>query len=195
MGRFDGRDKDTFKKDIKYGTMLEKFWMDLVFCEMAGHKDFDGLISYCDNGVDNTGGFKKKSSGAADYKLTFAKRNYMPLEVKWCPTKGKATFKKHDLERYVEQNASILFIYNNNEKSLKKPKDRDYKSQQKLILEHIDNIFWGVIYTPNIEFILEDEKEEKIRYMGGKQGFIIPESRFDEYVELFKFDYVDKEQI
>ena len=116
--RFDHRSKDTFKKDIKFSTMLEKYffnkWLDIV-------KDSDTIrvSSWDDNGCGNDGEFIAKGNTAgADYKISGTISNEgldaqladEPLEIKWVPTAGKFTLKEGDLKAYIREGASILFI-------------------------------------------------------------------------------------
>jgi len=114
--RFDNRSKDAFKKQIKFSTMLEKYffnkWLDIV-----KHTDAITVSSWEDNGCGNDGEFIAKGNTAgADYKISGSMRggpiSGEPLEVKWVPTAGKFTLKEGDLKAYIKEGASILFIYN-----------------------------------------------------------------------------------
>ena len=129
--RFDNRSVSTFKKDIKFGTMLEKYffhkWLDK--CEL-------NISDWSDNGCGNDGEFIESGNTAgADYRVTIDGFN-TPLEIKWVPTAGKFTLKQNDLKAYVKEGASILFIYNTGKAKLKKPKDHNLEKHIKLIEEN-----------------------------------------------------------
>ena len=51
--RFDYRSKDTFKKDIKFGTMLEKYFFD-KWIDVAQSQGIS-LTEWSNNGCDNDG--------------------------------------------------------------------------------------------------------------------------------------------
>lgn len=185
MKRFDNRDKETFSRDIKFGTMMEQLWMRKCLPEIIKHNIYPGFISLKDNGVDNTGEFQERSNGNADFIVT-TNQGQHPLEVKWAPTKGKITLKLHDLTGYLNQGADILVIYNNSNVSLKQPTHTDYSQHWAIIEKYMDKIQWGIIYNSSIRKILE-LTPQKIFYMGGKQGFIINESAFHHYFILRNF--------
>ena len=114
--RFDNRSKDKFKKDIKFSTMLEKYffnkWLDIV-----KHTNVITVSSWGDNGCGNDGGFIPKGNTAgADYKISGSMNNGNgldvelkdePLEVKWVPTAGKFTLKEGDLKDTILKKVSI----------------------------------------------------------------------------------------
>lgn len=181
--RFDNRSISTFKKDIKFGTMLEKYFFETwvgnvnhIYTELDFHID-----SWDDNGCGNDGEFIASGNTAgADYKV-----NDVPLEVKWVPTAGKLTLKKRDMRAYSEEKAAILFIYNTGRANLRKPKDYDLDRHIKLIEQNESDIRWGVMSAKNVEF-LHDEwsryKEYKpIPYMGNKMGKVIKSEDFNKY--------------
>lgn len=195
--RFDNRSKDAFKKQIKFSTMLEKYffnkWLDIV-------KD-TGIItvsSWEDNGCGNDGEFIAKGNTAgADYKISGsmssgygldAELKDEPLEVKWVPTAGKFTLKEGDLKAYIKEGASILFIYNsvNCGTNLRLPKE-DYNLAEhiKKIESKADQIKWGVMWSPKVEQFYNHAKDndliKPIYYMGGKQGVVLQQNDFDKW--------------
>jgi hypothetical protein len=183
--RFDKRNKEDFARDIKFGTMLEQFWMRKCLPEIITNNIYKNFIKICCNGVDNTGSFQEKSNSAADFMVHTASEQH-PLEVKWAPTKGKITLKMYDLISYEKQKADILLIYNGSSTSLKKPKNTEYSDHWELIQKHIEEIRWGIITNTSISSILK-LKPQTIFYMGNKPGYIIPESDFPKYFELRRF--------
>jgi hypothetical protein len=164
--RFDNRSKDAFKKQIKFSTMLEKYffnkWLDVV-------KD-TGVVtvsSWEDNGCGNDG---------------------EPLEVKWVPTAGKFTLKEGDLKAYIKEGASILFIYNsvNCGTNLRLPKENyDLAEHIKKIESKEDQIKWGIMWSPKVKQFYNHAKDndliKPIYYMGGKQGVVLQQSDFDKW--------------
>ena len=68
--RFDNRSKNTFKKDIYFSTMMEKYFFDKW--REAVHATSDMVIDdWKDNGCGNDGEFIAKGNTAgADYKIS-----------------------------------------------------------------------------------------------------------------------------
>jgi hypothetical protein len=181
--RFDNRSVSTFKKDIKFGTMLEKYffetWMGNVNHVYKG-LDFH-IDSWENNGCGNDGEFIASGNTAgADYKV-----NDVPLEVKWVPTAGKLTLKRDDMQAYSREKAAILFIYNTGKANLRKPKDYDLERHIKLVESQSQHIRWGVMSANNVEFLHDDWYRHKeyrpIPYMGNKYGKIIESKDFNKY--------------
>lgn len=175
MTRKDNRNQDQFKKDIKYGTMMEKFWADKLLETMDG-------ISLKDHGTDNSGDYRKKASDKADYLMITDLGVEIPLEIKWCPTSYKISLKKYNMISYIEQKASIYFIMNFSDVSLKKPKDGDWEKQQKVINDNINDIKWSIVPHTTLYQITLDIDVTKIPWMGGKHGYILGKQEIDKYM-------------
>jgi len=176
--RFDNRSVSTFKKDIKFGTMLEKYFFN-EWLEIA--KTRDPKIKWEDNGCGNDGEFIAKGNTAgADYKV-----NNVPLEIKWVPTAGKFTLKENDLKAYIREGADILFIYNIGSANLRKPKDYDLDRHVELIEDNSSDIRWGIMQASDVKKLYDDAKENDlfrpINYMGGKSGVVLKSKDFDKY--------------
>lgn len=180
MNRFDNRNLNTFKKDIKFGTMLEKYffhkWLDK--CEL-------NISDWSDNGCDNNGEFiAKGNTSGADYRATIQGFD-TPLEIKWVPTAGKFSLKKHDLEAYIRERASILFIYNTGTANLRKPKDYDLDKHIKKIEANEPDIRWGLMWADKVvslyRFATNNNLFEPIYYMGNKPGIILKSKDFHHY--------------
>ena len=110
--RFDHRTKDTFKKDIKFGTGMEAYWWEKLV-SYADDSSFLTIDDWEDNGCGNDGEFIASGNTAgADYlaDLYYRGGHYkeLPIEIKWVPTAGKFTLKEADLRAYVTEGASIL---------------------------------------------------------------------------------------
>ena len=190
--RFDHRSKDTFKKDIKFGTRIETyFWNQwLKVAENAGFK----IEDYGDNGVDNSGEFipSGKCTAGADYIVTMSYKGHkcedLPLEVKWVPTAGKLTLKENDLKAYQKEEAAILFIYNSVKCDviLKKPKDYDFDKHIKRIEGKANDIKWGIMMPEKVSELLTtyQDRFEPIWYMGNKSGIIIKQEEFSKFFNI-----------
>ncbi len=176
--RFDNRSVSTFKKDIKFGTMLEKYFFH-KWLEIA--KTRDPKIKWEDNGCGNDGEFIAKGNTAgADYKV-----NNVPLEIKWVPTAGKFTLKENDLKAYIREGADILFIYNTGNANLRKPKDYDLDRHIQLVESEGQQIRWGVMQSSDVKKLYDYAKENDlfrpINYMGGKSGVVLKSKDFHKY--------------
>ena len=196
--RFDNRSKNTFKKDIKFSTMLEKYffnkWLDIV-----ENSDTINVSSWGDNGCGNDGEFIAKGNTAgADYKISGLlsgsevneELTDEPLEIKWVPTAGKFTLKENDLKAYVREKASILFVYSSVRCSedLRIPK-KDYnlsKHIKKIELKaEKGEIKWGIMWSPKVKQFYNYAKDNNlfrpINYMGGKQGVVLQQKDFNNW--------------
>ena len=183
MSRFDNRDISTFKKDIKFGTKLEKYF---------AHKwaKIAGATRIVDNGADNTGAFiaSGKTSGA-DYLVDYGEYKNLPLEIKWVPNYGKLTMKVGDLEGYIKEKAAILFIYNslNHGLDLRKPIDYNLDTHVEKIECIAHQLKWGIMYPDKVKSFLETHRKasliQKISYMGGKPGIILKQDQFHNWFE------------
>lgn len=179
--RFDNRSVSTFKKDIMFSTMLEKYFfnnwvsnVNHVYTDLGYHVD-----TWENNGCGNDGEFiANGNTSGADYKV-----NDVPLEVKWVPTAGKLTLKMNDMRAYSEEKAAILFIYNTGKVNLRKPKDYDLERHIELIEQNQSDIRWGVISSDNVEHCHKEWLNEykPIPYMGNKYGKIIESKDFNKY--------------
>lgn len=106
--RRDVRSLEEFAKDIKDYTSIERYLIHEVFAAEAqaqGH-----AIRIEDYGTDNSGDVVDKSSSKPDYRIVMEKGRYL-VEVKHSPVSYKCTFKVHDLQEYIAQNALILLFY------------------------------------------------------------------------------------
>lgn len=193
--RFDDRTVDTFKKDIKFGTKLEKYffhqWLNVLEQSSSIY-----VSDWSDNGCGNDGEFIAKGNTAgADYKISGsvrgvgldAKLTEEPLEIKWVPTAGKFTLKENDLKAYVEEEASILFIYNSVRcgTDMRKPRDYDFDRHIRLIESKADQIKWGIMWSPKVKQFYNNAKDKAlfkpIHYMGGKYGVVLKQEDFSEW--------------
>ncbi len=193
--RFDYRSKDTFKKDIKFSTRLEKYffnkWLSIVENSSSVY-----VSDWSDNGCGNDGEFIAKGNTAgADYKISGLVKGVgldavltdEPLEIKWVPTAGKFTLKENDLKAYVKEEASILFIYNSVRcgTNMRKPRDYDFDKHVRLIESKADQIKWGIMWSPRVKEFYNNAKEKSlfkpIHYMGGKYGVVLNQQDFSEW--------------
>ena len=192
--RFDNRTKQQFQKDILHCTKVESFWMKTFAEECKINENFH-LEKYVDNGVANDGSYVQsgKSTYGADYKVWLLDKNrsnnveQFPLEVKFAPTAGKITLKNRDIEGYIKEKASILFIVNTKQPTLKKPKNHNLNEHISFIKKHMSNIRFGIMYPETIATLNQKFKTIKIPYMGGKSGIIIESKYFDQLFKLYDF--------
>lgn len=192
--RFDSRSKETFKKDIYFGTKLEKYWFDRFLHQCDIREDIE-LYSHADNGVDNDGGFiaSGKTVGA-DYRVTIEYQDRMheilPLEMKWVPNGKKFTLKTGDVKGYLREEAAILFVWNTNSKAdLRKPKDYDFEKHVQRIVDNNEYMRWGIVLPNDLQRMSNDYESEvkPIFYMGNKPGFVIYQENFQEYLTVERF--------
>lgn len=187
--RFDHRSKSTFKKDIKFGTMLEKYFFN-TWVDVAQAQGFS-ITEWSNNGCDNDGEYIEtgKATAGADYlvSMTYYDEDHedLPLEIKWVPTAGKLTLKEGDLKAYNREDAAILFIYNSVrcDVDLRKPKDYNLDRHIKRIENKAADIKWGIMLPDTVEHILHHHKDrfEPIWYMGNKTGIIINQKEFGNF--------------
>lgn len=192
MSRFDTRTKDTFKKDIKFGTMLENYWWN-AWLKQVGKRQDIGVYKPRDNGCGNDGEFIASGNTAgADFMCDISYQEDMviedlPVEMKWVPTAGKFTLKEGDLKAYIKEGAAILFIYNSvaGGTNLRKPQDYDFDKHISLIESKMGQIRWGIMWPSKIHdfytWAKVNKKFKQIPYMGNKSGIIIPSQEFDHW--------------
>ena len=194
--RFDYRSKDTFKKDIKFGTMLEKYFFD-KWIDVAQSQGIS-LTEWSNNGCDNNGEYIEtgRATAGADYMVSMKYKGFeyedLPLEMKWVPTAGKLTLKEGDLKAYKREQAGILFIFNSVrcDVNLKKPKDYNLEKHIKRIEAKADDIKWGIMLPEKVEHILSHMKDriEPIFYMGNKPGIIIKQKEFTNFFNVHEWN-------
>lgn len=194
--RFDYRSKETFKKDIKFSTLLEGYFFDEWTNRVSRTSDYI-LESYGDNGVNNSGEFiaSGQSTIGADFIVTMSKGETryenLPLEMKWVPTAGKFTLKKNDLKAYLKEEAAILFIYNtkNCGIDMRKPKDYNLDNHIIRIKKKSKDIKWGIMMPEVIDKILGlTDRFRPIPYMGMKTGIQIKSSEFDKFFTQYNWE-------
>ena len=192
--RFDNRTQQQFADDIYFGTAIEKYFWNQWVDRCSNRQDIN-LANPRDNGVANDGAFIAfgNTSGAdymadIDYSNIIVNDNH-PIEIKWVPTFGKVTLKKADIESYLREGCSILFIYPSEETgiNLRKPRNptKDDIPTHIQKIESVEKfIRWGIL-TPEKLQQLHDFAEKKgwkkIRYMGNKLGFVILHNAFKYY--------------
>jgi len=187
--RFDHRSKDTFKKDIKFGTLLEKYFFNR-WLDVAWNQGFD-IHSHTNNGIDNDGEYIEEgiNTAGADYKVSMSYKDQhcdnLPVEVKWVPTSGKLTLKRNDLKAYSKEGAAVLFILNMGSARLKKPADYDLQNHINKIEDNAEDIRWGIMMPDKVDKILSlHDRFEPIWYMGNKIGIIIKEQEYNKFFNL-----------
>jgi hypothetical protein len=194
--RFDYRSIDTFKKQIKFSTQLEKYffqkWLDV--CDNLPHITVQNPRN---NGVDNDGEFVAAGvTSGADYMvdLVYGKKRYsdVPIEIKWVPTFGKLTLKVGDLKAYIREGAAILFIYTKSSQvDLRLPKDYDLEKHINKIESVQNDLCWGIMTPDKVKVFLSQAKEngliQNVHYMGGKPGIVLNQDEFHKWFKQEKW--------
>jgi hypothetical protein len=188
--RFDFRDKETFKKDIYFSTMLEKHWWEKW---LSATKNRDDILvqNPRSNGCDNTGEFIEHGpTSGADYIATLTYKGVQvedcPVEIKWVPTSGKITLKEGDIKAYLKENAYILLIYSfAGDVDLKKPKDYDLDKHIQRIEDNLDNIAWALLSSEKLRELyqnfLADGRIKPVPYVGNKNALVLKSSEYDSW--------------
>lgn len=197
MSRFDSRSEKEFKKDIYFGTLLEKYLFNEWQSRIKDHPSIE-VTNPKDNGADNTGKFiaSGKTSGA-DYRVDIVYEDFRakshPLEIKWVPTYGKLTLKLGDLKGYDKEGASILFIYSseNHGIDLRKPKDYDFTNHVNRIAGIAHQLRWGLLTRNKLKEFLQwhstNNLVKPIKYMGNKPGIVLQQEDFHKWFKEEKW--------
>ena len=96
--RYDNRTKSTFKKDIKFGTMMETYVFN-KWVELCVTRDDVVISNYGDNGIGNDGEYVKtgtNTSGAdyiADLNYEGVQYDNLPIEVNGFRQQGSSVSK------------------------------------------------------------------------------------------------------
>lgn len=187
MGRLDGRSVDQFKSHIKFTTEIESRLME---CWSLSKNS--GCMAYADNGIDNNGSYVDDSvnTSAVDFVVT-TKDGEEKVELKFVPTAGKLTLKLYDLNNYIDQEASVLFIFNFGTTTLKVPADLDMDSHWKKIEQSLNSgdLKWALVGHETLKQMLYSSKLQIIPYMGRKPGIIVTQDRFSEFFTTMDFEY------
>jgi len=199
MSRFDNRSVDTFKKDIKFSTLLEKFFFE-EWINSCTYSNNIVISNPRNNGVDNSGDFiEKGSTSGADYMIDIEYNGFnqkdLPIEIKWVPTYGKLTLKNGDLKAYLREDAAILFIYTGEKvkENLKKPKDYNLTEHINLIQSISDKLRWSIMLPEQVKsFYRYAESNNMIKpipYMGNKPGVILHQQDFSKWFKEEKWNH------
>lgn len=181
MSRKDYRNLETFKQDIKFGTLLEQFWWSVYLNELKGQGI--EIVKWRNNGVDNSGNYVEKSSGAADFFLVTRVDGVIKeqfLEIKFAPKNDKISLKVRDLQNYITQGAEILLFVNSGPSDLRKPKDYNFDLHIDRIRECLQDIVYTVISCEQIKELLKLPAVQA-RHMGNKWTIVLEDR------ELFRW--------
>ena len=165
--RRDKRTRKKFLDDIQKRTFKEKFLIEL-FVQEAIHRGWS--ISIEDYGIDNTGAYVEKSSCQPDYKIVLNGKPGL-YEIKSSPVSHKCTFKKYNLQKYIEINANILLFFGTGFIE-RRPEDIDY-----------ENTRWAIITPKKIKLMLKNKKSYIEPMFGNKPCIKIFDREYKEYFE------------
>lgn len=177
--RFDSRDKNTFTKDIKFTTGIEKFlfhkWLETQH----------DIVDWSNNGCDNDGEYIEEGvdTSGADYKITTSEFKDQPLEVKWVPVHSKMTLKKLDLEAYIKEGANILFIYPKEYiGDLRKPKNNyDLDKHVNLIESKLKHCKWAIMSSAKVKELHSYAEKLGWTKFFGKDAHVIKQKEFSQW--------------
>lgn len=190
--RFDNRSKETFKKDIYFGTAVESHWWDKLLVEAERCNGF-GFNNHFSNGCGNDGRYLETgtNTGGADYWAegwVFDQSFAHGIEVKWVSSPGRITLKKADVACYLKEGSGLFIIQNiSNDANLRKPKDHDIKKY----LSRLDKacadskIVWSLMLADNFAAMMDEFNNYRpIKYMGNKLGVVIPDDDWIRYASI-----------
>ena len=190
--RFDNRSKETFKKDIYFGTAVESYWWNKLLVEAERQNGF-GFVSHRSNGCGNDGRYLKTgtNTGGADYWAegwVFDQPFAHGIEVKWVSSPGRITLKKADVDCYLREGSGLFIIQNvSNDANLRKPKDHDIqKYLSRLDKACVDGkIVWSLMLANNFACMMDEFNNYRpIKYMGNKLGVVIPDDDWIRYASV-----------
>ena len=190
--RFDNRSKETFKKDIYFGTAVESYWWNKLLVEAERQNGF-GFVSHRSNGCGNDGRYLKTgtNTGGADYWAegwVFDQPFAHGIEVKWVSSPGRITLKKADVDCYLREGSGLFIIQNvSNDANLRKPKDHDIqKYLSRLDKACVDcKIVWSLMLADNFAAMMDEFNNYRpIKYMGNKLGVVIPDDDWIRYASV-----------
>lgn len=190
--RFDNRSKETFKKDIYFGTAVESHWWDKLLVEAERCNGF-GFNNHFSNGCGNDGRYLETgtNTGGADYWAegwVFDQSFAHGIEVKWVSSPGRITLKKADVACYLKEGSGLFIIQNiSNDANLRKPKDHDIqKYLSRLDKACVDGkIVWSLMLADNFAAMMDEFNNYRpIKYMGNKLGVVIPDDDWIRYASV-----------
>lgn len=167
--RIDGRTVFAFSEELKKHTLKETFLVNLFVAEMKilGH-----TVEIKNFGVDNSGGFigkATKSQSKADFLVQIDRKGFIPAEVKNSPSSKKATFKKVNLEAYLEQDALMVLFYGTG------------RLENNFEAIDLEKTRWALLSSSDIRRILEELPLKKYWEIGNKLGVQLTDGQFDRY--------------
>ena len=190
--RFDNRSKETFKKDIYFGTAVESHWWGKLLVEAERCNGF-GFNNHFSHGCGNDGRYLETgtNTGGADYWAegwVFDQSFAHGIEVKWVSSPGRITLKKADVQCYLREGSGLFIIQNvSNDANLRKPKDHDIKKY----LSRLDKacadskIVWSLMLADNFAAMMDEfHNYRPIKYMGNKLGVVIPDDDWIRYASI-----------
>ena len=158
--RCDSRTLGEFALQIFDNTEREAFLMR-EWLKATGRED----VQIVDHGVSNDGRLLIEpgpGQGRPDYELVSDKGRWK-LEVKFCPTYRKLTFKVVDLRGYIRQNADMLLIMGDTRMI-----GANGNKHRGGLLKLPPCLKWCVIIPRQMQAMLDEFPVDNYREMGGK---------------------------
>lgn len=180
--RMDHRTHSEFASDIKTYTSIEGFVMKKWVLEM---QHIGRPVCYWDVGVDNTGDIIQGCVGVnADYGVSSIENDKTILvDVKHNYNDATATFKRHNLDAYIDNDIWMLVVLGTGLNGRNVSKE-DYEG---IWAGSVDRRVWALVGPPAMQTIIDEVPCTKLRYMGNKPGHIIYRRQFEQYFEFEKF--------
>lgn len=190
--RMDVRTREEFADDIKTYTGIEGFVMDKWVQEIRLISP-DSTVVVSSTGVDNSGKLIDGFVGVNhDYQIEitdfghFDPSTVIKLDVKHNYHDATATFKAHNLEAYIKNNIWILLILGTglNGGELRPP------SYEEAWRRSFGSRAWALLSPADIQRLILDIPCTKIKFMGGRPGYIVYKRQFDTYFDLKPFEKI-----
>ena len=110
--RIDKRTIAEFQRDLIRNAILERYWSEL-FCKAEGNKVWPGFERMEHVGIDISGTIilKSEEMGEPDLKVWLEDGSSFLAEWKLVPCLWKETFKKCNLESYVEYESKMVCLH------------------------------------------------------------------------------------
>lgn len=186
--RMDVRNRQEFADDIKTYTGIEGYVMSKWIEERNSMGvPTDAVSTGCDNSGKLIEGFVGVNH---DYEVhtidSDGVRLMLPVDVKHNYNDATCTFKAHNLEAYIKHKTWMLVVIGTglNGRELKPPA-YDYAWSRSFGRRQ-----WALVSPTEILKITEEVPCTKIKFMGGRPGYMVFKRQFDKYFRFHGFQKI-----